>query len=148
MGDGALPRWSGEKWVVEWYRKDDIAIIWFEDSLSEEILKGALDGLQNLLDTAQGDLLIYIIAEESKITHISPTIGVQAALHPAYFHPRGGKVYIVGSQGELRKINEVLGDMRQGQVRLVETLDEAVTDIDARRAAYFARKQSQKGSDP
>jgi hypothetical protein len=126
-------------WETRWLRPDDVALLRFTGYMSLERLNTALDELGRLLDGAGGDLIIYIVADESGVEEIEDSLGTAAALHPAYFHPRGGKLYIVGSTGELYAINEALGSFRQGSIRLTETLPEALADIDERRTAYFAK---------
>jgi hypothetical protein len=127
-------------WETRWLRPDDVVLMTFTGHLSQATLQPAMDELGRLLDAAQGELIIYIVVDESAVTKADLDMGASASLHPAYFHPRGGKSYLVGSRGMLRAMNEALSALRPGAFRLVETLEEALADIDARRAAYFAKK--------
>lgn len=127
-------------WETRWLRPDDVAFLRFTGYFSLDNLNAAMDELGRLLDAAGGDLIIYIVTDESGVTEVDEALATAAALHPAYFHPRGGKAYIVGSTGELYAMNEALGEFRPGSFRLFETLEEALSDIDQRRAAYFAKR--------
>lgn len=130
-------------WETLWYRENDVALMIFKGYFSAAMLNAAMNKLGELLDAATGDLRIYIISDESQVSSFEPDLHVQAVLHPAYFHPRGGAVYVVGTEGELYAANEAFAEMRQGAIRLMNTREEAVADIDKRRAAYFAKKNKE-----
>lgn len=131
-------------WQVEWYWPDDTMLLRIEGYLSIKMSDEFLRYMQQLQDEAKGDLKLYVIADESKVTGFDDTISIQITLHPAAFHPRGGKVYFVGSPRELRLSHESLNLRRPDTARFVDSIEEAAAEIQKSRAAYRARQQAQK----
>jgi len=146
MGNDAMPFLGGNEqggWKAYWYRQDDILIVEYHGYFSDTTLNQSLDYLTSQFEQAGGDLRIYTISLQSAVTEISPTLTVTAALHHGFFHPRAGKLYVVGDQHqrELHAMNELLNARRPDSVRFAESIEAAAADIDARRAVY--RQQTQ-----
>lgn len=127
-------------WSCGWYREDDVALLHYQGEMSYEALNESLDVLNELLNKAKGNLTIYIIADEREVTNISfDMVGVMVALHPVYFHPRGGRLYAVGGPSDLKAVNQGLESLRPGAIVLTDTIEEADALIHERRRAYYKR---------
>lgn len=128
---------------VNWYRKDDIALLQYFGFITDELLKASLDELHHLLDEAGGDLVIYFISDQTKMTGYTSNFMTLVALHPVAFHPKGAKLYVVGSHGELMGMYLGFSQHRHNLVRFADSLEEAVREIDVRRSAHFARQNKE-----
>lgn len=127
-------------WQIEWYWPNDTILLRFEGFLTPQVLDAALNQLMTMQEQATGDLKIYTMVDESTVEDIESHMLGQTAVHPVFFHPRSGKIYFVGCNRELRALNEQLNSRRPDSVRFFETVEEAAADIQARRAAYRARR--------
>jgi hypothetical protein len=116
----------------------------FQGYVNAEMLDTAMNALKALLDTVTGEMRVYILADQTGVESYDPEAMVTAALHPAYYHEKGSKLYVVGAKGELYALNEAFRAMRTEDIRLFETLEEALADIDQRRAAYYAKYPNAK----
>lgn len=142
LGKAPTPPSSQAKgtWESSWHQPDDILLITYKGFLSDGVLIEGLDDLTRKFDEAEGDLRIYSIADQRQVTGYSDTINVSAALHPGFFHPRAGKLYVLPPTDEaLRSITEALNSRRPDTVRFANSIEEATEDIRKRRAAYLAK---------
>lgn len=131
-------------WDCTWLREQDVAMLRFAGYVNADMLDAAMNALAALLDTVTGEMRVYILADQSGVESYDPDAMVTAALHPAYYHDKGSKLYVVGAKGELYALNDAFRAMRTEDIRLFETLEEALADIDQRRAAYYAKHRATK----
>jgi hypothetical protein len=144
MSDAEQPIRSGQMgdshWEVSWLRSDDVILLRYFGYLSDMLAVAAMDVAIQLFETAKGTLRIYTVVDDTQVTGFSPTILAAAVLHDSFFHPRSGKLYVVGASRDMRMVYDALNSRRLDSVRFADSIEAALNDIDLRRAAYHARQ--------